>query len=266
MMRSLWTASTGMKAQQLNIDVISNNLSNVNTTAFKGQRAEFKDLLYETLQQSNRNQGVGRPVNKQVGHGVGVVATTHDFKTGGFMETQNNLDVVIEGPGFFSVLMPNGEDIRYTRDGSFKLSVEDGVSSLVTSDGYYILDEDGAEIDIDEGLNDINIDNAGYITARDEDGEIVELARLGLSDFINPSGLLNKGKNLYQETQISGQSNPIFAEDMKGSIVQGYLEASNVQVVDEMVKMITAQRAYEINSKAITTSDEMLQTANNLKR
>ncbi len=266
MMRSLWTASTGMKAQQLNIDVISNNLANVNTTAYKGHRAEFKDLLYETIQQSNRNEGVGRPVNLQIGHGVKTVATTRDFKTGGFMETQNNLDVAIEGRGFFSVEMPNGEDVKYTRDGSFKLSVEDGMSSLVTSDGYYILNEDGEHIEIDQGLTDINIDNLGFITAMNEEGETEELGRLAFSDFINPAGLLNNGKNLYSQTQISGEVTPIEAEDMKSNIVQGYLEASNVQVVDEMVKMITAQRAYEINSKAITTSDEMLQTANNLKR
>lgn len=266
MMRSLWTASTGMKAQQLNIDVISNNLANVNTTAYKGHRAEFKDLLYQNIQQSNRNEGVGRPVNLQIGHGVRTVATTRDFKTGGFMETQNNLDLAIEGSGFFSVEMPNGEDVKYTRDGSFKLSIEDGTSSIVTSDGYYILDEDGAHIEIDEGLTDINIDNLGFITAMNEDGETEELGRLAFSDFINPAGLLNNGNNLYSATQISGEVTPIEAEEMKSNIVQGYLEASNVQVVDEMVKMITAQRAYEINSKAITTSDEMLQTANNLKR
>ena len=266
MMRSLWTASTGMKSQQLNIDVISNNLSNVNTTSYKGQRAEFKDLLYSTLKENNRNEGVGRPVNLQVGHGVGTVATTRNFITGGLMETQNTLDVAIEGNGFFSVQMPNDDEIRYTRDGSFKLSVEDGISSLVTSDGYYILDEDGQPIDIEEGLSDLNIDDLGYITARDEAGETVEIARLGLTDFINPSGLLSQGKNLFSQTQASGEATPIEADEMKSTIVQGYLETSNVQVVDEMVNMITAQRAYEINSKAISTSDEMLQTANNLKR
>ena len=265
MMRSLWTASTGMKAQQFNIDVISNNLSNVNTTAFKGHRAEFKDLLYGTIQKSNRSGGVGRPVNMQVGHGVQTVATSRDFKTGGFMETQNNLDVAIQGPGFFEVEMPNG-DTMYTRDGSFKLSVDGGVRSLVTSDGYFILDDGGDHIEIDDDWTDINIDGSGFITARDDAGDIVDVARLGFVDFINPAGLLNEGKNLYSETQMSGDATAIDGPDMKSTIAQGYLEASNVQVVDEMVKMITAQRAYEINSKAITTSDEMLQTANNLKR
>lgn len=266
MMRSLWTASTGMKSQQLNIDVISHNLSNVNTTAYKGQRAEFKDLLYSNMRGSNRNEGVGRPVNVQIGHGVGTAAITRDFITGGLLETQNNLDVAIQGSGFFVVEMPDGEENRYTRDGSFKLSVEDGASALVTSDGYYILSEDGEHIEIEEGLIDINIDEVGFITARNEDGEIEEVARLGFVDFINPSGLLAKGKNLYSATEVSGEVTEIEAENMKSSITQNYLEASNVQVVDEMVRMITAQRAYEINSKAITTSDEMLQTANNLKR
>lgn len=266
MMRALWTASTGMKSQQLNIDVISNNLSNVNTTSYKGQRAEFKDLLYVTMQQNNRNEGIGRPVNLQVGHGVGTVATTRDFKTGGLMQTENNLDVAIEGNGFFMVQMPNGEDIKYTRDGSFKLSVEDGESFLVTSDGYYILDEDGVPIGIPEGSTDLSINDLGFITVRTEDGEIDELGRLGLVDFLNPAGLLSEGRNLYTQTDASGEATIIEADEMKSTIVQGYLETSNVQVVDEMVKMITAQRAYEINSKAISTSDEMLQTANNIKR
>ena len=266
MMRALWTSATGMKSQQLNIDVISNNLSNVNTTGYKGQRAEFKDLLYVNMQRSNRNEGVGRPVNLQVGHGVKTVATTRDFKTGGLMETQNNLDVAIEGKGFFSVLMPNGEDVKYTRDGSFKLSVEDGASFLVTSDGYYVLSEDEDVIEIEEGMSDINIDEQGYITAKDEDGEIAELGRLRFVDFVNPAGLESNGNNLYSQTNASGEVIDVEAEEMQSRIIQGYLEASNVQVVDEMVKMITAQRAYEINSKAITTADEMLQIANNLRR
>lgn len=265
MMRALWTASTGMKSQQTNIDIISNNLSNVNTTAYKGQRAEFKDLLYVTMKENNRNEGVGRPVNLEVGHGVGMVATTRDFKTGGLMETQNNLDVAIEGKGFFKVQMPD-KSIKYTRDGSFKISVDEGVSSLVTSDGYFILDENDAPIEIPQEASDISIDELGNVIVKNAAGEPGEPVRLGFVDFVNASGLLSAGKNLYTATPASGEANAIAADAMKSSIVQGYLEASNVQVVDEMVKMITAQRAYEINSKAITTSDEMLQTANNLKR
>lgn len=264
MMRALWTASTGMRSQQTNIDIISNNLSNVNTTAYKGQRAEFKDLLYVTMKENNRNEGVGRPVNVEVGHGVGIVATTRDFKTGGLMETQNNLDVAIKGDGFFSVEMPDGTT-SYTRDGSFKISVEDGASYLVTSDGYYILNGE-ERIEIPADASDINIDETGLITVKTGEGEPTDSGRITLSNFINPSGLLSAGKNLYTETAASGVATAMDPENMKSSMIQGYLEASNVQVVDEMVKMITAQRAYEINSKAITTSDEMLQTANNLKR
>lgn len=266
MMRALWTSSTGMKSQQTNIDIISNNLSNVNTTAYKGQRAEFKDLLYVTMKENNRNDGVGRPVNLEVGHGVGMVATTRDFKTGGLIETQNNLDLAIQGKGFFKIQLPDGS-INYTRDGSFKISVDENTSSLVTSDGYTVLDENDKPITIPPDASDINIDELGNITIKDAAGLSGDTTiRLGFVDFVNPSGLLSAGKNLYIATPASGTPNDILSTDMKSSIVQGYLEASNVQVVDEMVKMITAQRAYEINSKAITTSDEMLQTANNLKR
>ncbi len=167
---------------------------------------------------------------------------------------------------FFAVVLPNDE-IRYTRDGSFKLSVDDDEAMLVTSEGYIVLSEDEDEIIIEEGLRDINIDNLGYITGLDGEGEIEEIGRIGLFRFTNPEGLVSEGLNLYSETVASGEGiPPIEVEEMNGSILQGYLESSNVQVVDEMVKMITAQRAYEINSKTIQTSDEMLQLTNNLKR
>lgn len=264
-MRSMWTAATGMKAQQLNIDTISNNLANVNTTSYKGQRAEFKDLFYATLKKNNLTDGEGRPVNLQVGHGVMPVATKKDFKTGSFLETDNPFDVAIDGTGFFAVELPNGE-VRYTRDGSFKLSIEDDEGMLVTSEGYRVLSEDEDEIVFDEGIRDINIDEFGYITSTDEDGETVEIARLKFVNFMNPEGLISEGMNLYSETVASGEETPVETEEMKSKIVQGYLESSNVQVVDEMVKMITAQRAYEINSKTIQASDEMLQIINSLKR
>lgn len=264
-MRGLWTAATGMKTQQFNIDTISNNLSNVNTTSYKSQRAEFKDLFYTTLRRSNQTDEMGSPVNLQVGHGAMTSATSRDFSKGNLIETNGTLDLAIDGDGFFSVILPNGE-IRYTRDGSFKLSVDYDESMLVTSEGYIVLDEDDNEIYIEEGISDINIDEMGYITGIDEDGETVEIARLKIVRFLNPNGLLSEGYNLYSQTISSGEEIPIDAEDMDMRIVQGYLEASNVQVVDEMVKMITAQRAYEISSKAIQTSDEMLQLINNLKR
>ena len=264
-MRSMWTAATGMKAQQLNIDTISNNLANVNTTSYKGQRAEFKDLFYATMKKNNITDEEGRPVNLQVGHGVMPVATKKDFRTGSFLETDNPFDVAIDGTGFFAVELPNGE-VRYTRDGSFKLSIDGDEAMLVTSEGYIVLSEDEDEIVFDEGIRDINIDEFGYITSADEDGETVEIARLKLVNFMNPEGLLSEGMNLYSETAASGEEIPVETEEMKSKVVQGYLESSNVQVVDEMVKMITAQRAYEINSKTIQASDEMLQIINSLKR
>ncbi|MBZ2174806.1 flagellar basal-body rod protein FlgG [Schnuerera sp. xch1] len=264
-MRSLWTAATGMRSQQFNIDTISNNLSNVNTTSYKAQRAEFKDLFYTTLKRANVLDEQERPVNLEVGHGVMPAATRKDFKPGSFVETNGTFDLAIDGDGFFGVLLPNDE-IRYTRDGSFKLSVDYDEGMLVTSEGYIVLDEDDNEIFIESGITDITIDELGYITGADEDGEPVDLGRIKIVEFTNPEGLLSEGSNLYSQTVASGEEIPIDAEEMRGRIVQGYLESSNVQVVDEMVKMITAQRAYEISSKAIQTSDEMLQLINNLKR
>ncbi|GFN36208.1 flagellar basal-body rod protein FlgG [Tepidimicrobium xylanilyticum] len=264
-MRALWTAATGMKSQQFNIDTIANNLSNVNTTSYKTQRAEFKDLFYTTLKRTNIVDEEGRPVNLQVGHGVMPTATKKDFRTGSFIETDGTFDLAIDGEGFFAVLLPNGET-RYTRDGSFKLSVDEDEGILVTSEGYYVLSEDEDYIYIESGLTDITIDNLGYVTGLDEDGEIVELGRIGIFQFTNPEGLLAEGQNLYNQTVASGEPVLIEAEEMRGRIIQGYLEASNVQIVDEMVKMITAQRAYEINSKTIQAADEMLQLVNNLKR
>lgn len=264
-MRALWTAATGMKAQQFNIDTIANNLSNVNTTAYKTSRAEFKDLFYSTLKRARIDDEEGRPVNLEVGHGTRPVATKKDFRNGNLIPTEGTFDVAIDGDGFFSILMPDGE-IRYTRDGSFKLSIDYDEGYLVTSEGYYVLDDTENYIIIEEGLTNINIDEFGYITGEDEFGEIIEVARLDLVRFTNPEGLESTGNNLYRTTTASGEAIPIDIDEMNSRIIQGYLEASNVQVVDEMVKMITAQRAYEINSKTIQTSDEMLQLVNNLKR
>ena len=264
-MRSLWTAATGMKAQQFNIDTIANNLSNVNTTGYKAQRAEFKDLFYANIKKTNVLDDAGRPVNLEVGHGVMPTATKRDFKTGSFMETQNDFDVAIDGDGFFSILMPN-EQVMYTRDGSFKLSVDGEDATLVTSEGYFVLSEDDDVIVVESGVKDIIIDEQGYIYGTDEDGETVDIGRLKLVRFVNTEGLQSRGLNLYSATTGSGEEIPIEAEEMNSRIVQGYLESSNVKVVEEMVKMITAQRAYEINSKTINTSDEMMQMANNLKR
>ena len=264
-MRSLWTAATGMKAQQFNIDTISHNLANVNTTAYKVQRAEFKDLFYQNIKRSNINDDGGRPVNLEVGHGVMPVATKRDYRTSSFIGTEGTFDFALNGEGFFAIELPNG-DLRYTRDGSFKLSMDGDTASIVTSEGYFVLSEDEDIIEIEAGMKDITVDELGYIYARDEDEEMVELGRFMIANFTNPEGLEAKGQGLYRETDASGEAIMLEAEEMNVQVVQGYLEASNVQVVDEMVKMITAQRAYEINSKSITTSDEMMQIANNLKR
>ncbi len=264
-MRALWTAATGMKAQQFNIDTIAHNLANVNTTSYKVQRAEFKDLFYQNIKRSNVNDDGGRPVNLEVGHGVMPIATKRDFRTSSFIDTQGTFDFALNGEGFFAVELPNG-DIRYTRDGSFKLSVDGDEMAIVTSEGYYVLSEDEDMIVIEAGIKDVTVDELGYIFGRDEEEEIVELGRFMFVNFMNPEGLEAKGGNLFRETDASGEPIMLEAEEMDLQVVQGYLEASNVQVVDEMVKMITAQRAYEINSKTITTSDEMMQIANNLKR
>ncbi len=265
-MRSLWTAASGMKAQQFNIDTISNNLANVNTTAFKSNRAEFKDLFYANLKRTNMTDEGGRPVNLEVGHGTMPVATKRNFGNGSFIHTESPFDLALNGEGFFAVELPNGE-LRYTRDGSFNISIDGDTATLVTSEGYYVLDDGEQPIEFDARMKDISIDQFGYITGLDEDGEIVDDGiQISLYKFLNPEGLQSEGQNLYRETVSSGFAEFIEEDEFDTQIVQGYLEASNVQIVDEMVKMITAQRAYEINSKSITTSDEMMQIANNLKR
>jgi len=268
MMRALWSASSGMKAQQLNMDVISNNLANVNTTGFKKSRAEFKDLLYETLQRPDTyQQGLGNPVGLQVGHGVRSSATSRSFSEGNLEETDNTFDLAIDGEGFFMVERPDGT-MAFTRDGAFKVSLDDTDRNLVTSEGYYVLSSDEDLITIPDGYTDISISADGLITGKNDTGDIEELGQVGLVKFMNPEGLLACGNNLYEQTAASGeyQLKQDVADPGYGSIIQGFLEMSNVQVVEEMVNLITAQRAYEVNTKAIQTSDEMLGEANDLKR
>ena len=262
MLRSLWTAATGMQAQTVNIDVISNNLANVNTTGFKRSRADFQDLLYETLREAGTTSaaGIQVPTGIQLGHGVRTAATQKIFSTGGLEQTGNSLDVAIEGDGFFQVLQPNGE-IAYTRAGAFKLDSE---GRIVTSDGYSV----EPEITIPSDSLSITIATDGTVSVLQSGNSTpTEVGTLELAKFINPAGLKSIGRNLFLETAASGSVETGTAgEEGYGTILQGYLEMSNVNVVDEMVDMITAQRAYEMNSKAITTSDEMLKTANNLVR
>ncbi|MCP4744590.1 MAG: flagellar basal-body rod protein FlgG [Desulfobacteraceae bacterium] len=262
MIRSLWTAASGMQAQTSNIDVISNNLANVNTAGFKRSRVDFQDLLYETMRAAGTNAGGSGqvPTGIQVGLGTRMISTQKVFIQGNFQHTQNDLDMAIEGQGFFQIIQPNG-DIAYTRAGNFKI---DGEGRMVSPDGFLLepeitlpIDTLGVSISTDGTLSIIQ---AGQT-------EPVELGTIELARFINPAGLQSIGRNLYLETAASGDVvTGTAGEDGFGTIAQGFLEMGNVSVVDEMVNMITAQRAYEINSKAIQAADDMLQTANNLKR
>jgi len=251
-----------MTAQQLNTDVIANNLANVNTTGFKRGRADFQDLLYQTIRPAGTSNAAGAqiPVGIQVGHGTRPVAIQKMFAQGDYQETGNPLDLVIEGDGFFQVMMPDG-GIAYTRAGSFK---HDAQGRLVTSDGFMMKDQ----ITIPQDALDVTITSDGAVqvvlpgqTEQQQLG-VIELAR-----FANPAGLSSVGRNLYVPTAGSGTAiTGTPGLNGLGTIVQRSLEMSNVKVVEEMVNLIVAQRAYEINSKAIQTADEMLGLANNLRR
>jgi flagellar basal-body rod protein FlgG len=262
MMRALWTAASGMIGQQFKIDTTANNLANVNTTGFKKSRVDFQDLLYQTDKHAGTPVTAGSqvPTGIQVGHGVRTVATQKLFTQGTYQQTDNDYDLVIEGDGFFQVLLPDG-GIRYTRDGAFKL---DSDGRIVTSDGFPL----EPEIRIDRDAREVSIGSDGTVSVmRPGDDRPQEIGRIELARFINPAGLKSAGSNLFEATAASGE--PIIGIpglDGFGDLAQGFLEMSNVQVVEEMVSMIVAQRAYETNSKAIQAADEMLQTANNLRR
>jgi flagellar basal-body rod protein FlgG len=255
MMRALTTAGTGMIAQQFNLDTISNNLANVNTTGFKHQRAEFTDLMYQTYKGSSTNSGA-----VQVGLGSAFSATASDFSEGALQNTANPLDLAIVGSGFFQVQKADGA-LAYTRDGAFK---RDANGLMVTSDGYPL----EPPITIPANATAISVSNTGVVSATIAgQNELQEIGTIQLAVFPNPAGLTRMGQNLYAAGGASGDpqlANP--GATGAGELQSGFLEGSNVQVVEEMVKMIMAQRAYEINSKAIQTSDEMLSTINNLKR
>ncbi len=265
MMRALWTAGGGMIAQQYNVDVISNNLANVNTTGYKKGRAEFKDLLYETTQRAYMLEGSGKPVNLQVGHGTTVVATVKHYSPGNLEKTDNLLDFAIDGDGFFTVTGPTGEP-EYTRDGSFKLSYTEEGNVLTTAEGFPVLDEAGNTIVLTIDPSILNVSPTGELSYV-EDGQTVSLGqKIGMVKFPNRQGLESIGKNLYAQNTASGAPVADSESGKPSTLVQGYLESSNVQVVEEMVKLIVAQRAYEVNSKAIQSADEMLGMANNLRR
>lgn len=262
MLRALWTAAAGMKAQQLFIDTIANNLANVNTTGFKKSRVDFQDLLYQTVTiAGTKAPGGGQlPVGIQIGHGVQPVAIERLFTQGEITETKNPLDLVIEGDGFFQVLQPDGS-IAYTRDGAFKLD-RDG--RLVTANGLPL----EPEIIIPPEATNISISHDGTVSVLTPGATAPqEVGKITLAKFINPAGLKSMGYNLYKTTDASGEAiTGTPGLEGFGIISQGFLEMSNVQVVEEMANMIIAQRAYEINSKAIQTTDEMLRIANNLRR
>lgn len=262
MIRALYSSASGMQAQQLNLDAISNNLANVNTAGFKRTRVDFQDLLYQTLRTpgSAGSQGTTIPTGIQVGHGTRPVATQRMFSQGDFQQTENQLDLVVEGAGFFQVLRPDGTT-GYTRSGAFK---KDGSGRVVTSDGFQIqpgltVPNDATSITVGTD-GTVSVTQAGQTTAQ-------QIGTLQLARFVNPAGLLSVGRSLFVPTQASGDAvvaNP--GTDGMGTLSQGFLEMSNVKVVDEMVAMITSQRAYEANSKAIQTADEMLSMANNMRR
>ncbi len=262
MIKSLWSAATGMQAQTMNIDVISNNLANVATTGFKKSRADFQDLLYQTL----RSPGVASsadtqvPTGIQVGTGVRPAAVQKMFTQGEFVHTQNELDMAIEGDGFFQVIQPSGET-AYSRAGSFKL---DNEGRVVTSDGFAM--EPELTIPADSLAISVGIDGTVSVLLAGEN-QPTEIGNIELAQFVNPAGLRSVGRNLFMPSAASGDATTgTPGTDAFGNIAQGYLESSNVSVVDEMVNMIVAQRAYETNSKTIQASDEMLQTATNLRR
>ncbi len=264
-MKAMWSAASGMKNLQLKIDTISNNLANVNTVGFKNQRVEFKDIMYERLTSSDRLQEEGRPVPIEIGHGVMISATLRNFSTGNLQQTENPTDLAINGDHFFKVVDNNG-NTRYTKDGTFKLATTAEGAQLVTSDGYYVQGLDGNVV-LGENVSEISIDSEGVIQVKRDGMQDYEvIGQLSLSKFVNPAGLEALGKNLFKETGASGVAIEGLEEGDQTEVWQGFIENSNVQIVDEMINLITAQRAYEINSKSIQTADSMLEIANNLKR
>ncbi len=263
MMRALWSAASGMKGQQTNMDVISNNIANVNTYGGKKVRAEFQDLVYQTIRDAGAQSGADSqyPTGMQIGLGTRVAATNRVFTQGSLQTTDNPTDIGIQGEGFFRITLPDGT-IGYTRDGSFKL---DSQRRLVTTDGYPLADD--ITIDQNAPSDSIVIAGDGQVSCTPAGGTQQNVGQITLARFVNPAGLTAIGKNLFIVSEASGEaieSNP--GEEGAGTLTQGTLEMSNVQIVEEMVNMIISQRAYESNSKAVTTSDSMLEIANGLKR
>ncbi|MCK5771370.1 flagellar basal-body rod protein FlgG [Algiphilus sp.] len=258
MMKALWVAKTGLDAQNTRMSVVSNNLANANTTGFKQDRAVFEDLLYQTVRQPGgaTTQQSDMPTGMMLGTGVRVAATEKNHAQGNMQQTGNALDVAVDGRGYFEIQLADGS-IAYTRDGSFKLSAQ---GELVTAQGFLLQ----PPVNIPEGAQTVTIAADGTVSAKMADqAQPLEVGRLTLTDFVNPAGLQPRGGNLYAETAASGppqQGTP--GLDGLGSLVQGSLEASNVNIVEELVSMIETQRAYEMNSKAVSAADEMLRFVN----
>ncbi len=261
-MRAMWSAAAGMTVQAFNMDTISNNLANVNTMGFKKARAEFQDLLYQTvnLAGSNSSTSTSLPTGIQLGHGAKLSSLVHSYATGNFKQTGNSFDMAIEGNGFFRVTLPDGT-FGYTRDGAF---TKDQNGTLVNAQGYPL----DPQITIPQDALSVTVAQDGTVTVT-QPGQSApqQIGQITLSNCINPAGLNQLGRNLVQPTLASGDpidGNP--GVDGLGGINQGFLEVSNVDIAEEMVNMIVGQRAYEANSKTIRTVDDMLTLVNNLKR
>ncbi len=260
MIRALYSARTGMDGQQTQLDVISNNLANVNTGGFKKSRTQFEDLFYQSLRAVGTDTvGGGKvPVGVQVGLGTRVTSVQKIFTEGSFTKTGNDLDMAIEGKGFFKIMRDGKE--YYTRAGSFK---RDADGYIVTANGNRLQ----PEFAIPDGTTDLGIDASGLLTAKDSSQQTLGSVQLTINRFVNPAGLKSIGGNLYRETDASGtptEANP--GSDGVGTLAQHFLETSNVDITEEMVNLIITQRAYEVNSKAITTADSLMGIANTLKR
>lgn len=260
-MRSLWTATTGMRGQNLNMDVIANNLANVSTAGFKKSVTSFQDLIYQQVQvpgAPTSDSGTQSPSGIQVGLGVRPAAVTKVFTEGDIVETSNIYDIAIQGPGFFQVDLPDG-NTAYTRAGNLNL---DGTGRLVTPEGNPIV----PAITIPENAREVTISATGVVSAiLGDDTTSTELGNIDLATFVNDAGLLATGSNLFRETESSGTATiGTPGSDGYGTLQQGFIEQSNVNLVGEIARMITAQRAFEINSKAVSTSDEMMSTVVNM--
>ena len=264
MLKSLYTTATGMRAQQTMVDMIANNIANVNTTGFKKSQASFEDLLYVTQQSPGLARGTGTdalPIGVQIGSGTRLNGTTKIYSSGTLEGTDRSLDVAIDGDGFFAVLMPDGST-AYTRNGNFQVNA---TGKLVTSDGNVLV----PEITLPQDVLEVSIDPEGRVNVRTAANpeQTQQLGQLQLHRFVNPSGLLALGASVLRPTEASGQ--PITGQPGQlglGMLRSGFLERSNVQIVNELVNLIVAQRAYEVNSRAIQASDQMLSTATNIGR